>query len=140
LTTLPDLNGLLLEIAFNRNVTNVVRPLLDNVLQSQAGVDPSRVTTNPVFPKGFRVNAAAQYLQRPFFVETIPAERVEEYWENLTRCNALLDGCTGIANVGVVTTNVSSVVKRLSAIIEIGDNLDAKIAKVLKTLGPLAGT
>jgi hypothetical protein len=138
LATLPDLNGLLLEIRFNRNVSGVILPLLERSLQSQDGVEPSRVMTNPVFPKRFRVNATAQYLQRPFFVEAVPPEQVEAYWENLRRCNALLDGCTGIANVGIVTTNVKGVVKTLPVITEIGDDLAAKIADVLQTLGPLA--
>ena len=78
---------------------------MEKLLQSQAGVEPSRVMTNPLFPNRFRINAAAQYLQRPFFVEAVPAEQIEAYWEQLVLCNAMLDRCIGLTTVGVVMTN-----------------------------------
>lgn len=80
LATLPDLNGLVLEIAYNRNLAQLMLPSLNQVLESQAGVEPSRVMTNPIFANRFRINATAQYLQRPFFVEAVPAEQIEAYW------------------------------------------------------------
>lgn len=140
LATLPDLNGLLLEISYNQKLVGLVMPSLEQLLNSQASIEPSRVMTNPVFPNRFRLNAAAQYLQRPFFVEAVPAEQVEAYWETLILCNAMLDRCIGLTTVGVVTGNVKQVVEKAPAIIRIGDGLAAKITDVLRTLGPLAAT
>src|SRR5262249_36235986 len=112
LATLPDLNGLLLEIAYNQRMATLVVPPLEQLISSHLGVEPSGVMTNPVFPNRFRVNAAAQYLQRPFFVEAVPAGQVEAYWENVVLCNAMLDRCIGITTVGVVTKNVKQVIER----------------------------
>jgi hypothetical protein len=140
LATLPDLNGLLLEIACNRRLTALVVPPLEKLLESHAGVEPARVAVNPVFPNRFRVNAAAQYLQRPFFVEAVPAEQVEGYWETLILCNAMLDRCIGLTTVGVVTGNVKQVVEKAPIITRIGDELSVKITEVLRLLGPLAAT
>lgn len=140
LATLADLNGLLLEMAFNRKLASLIMSPLEQLLQSQDGVEPSRVMTNPLFPNRFRVNAAAQYLQRPFFVQAVPAEQVEAYWENLILCNAMLDRCIGLTTVGVVTGNVRGVVEKVPLIVGIGDGLAGKITDVLQTLGPLAAT
>jgi hypothetical protein len=140
LTTLPDLNGLLLEIVYNRKLADLIVPPLANLLQSHAGAEPSCVMTNPIFPNRFRVNAAAQYLQRPFFVEAVPAEQIEAYWENLILCNAMLDRCIGLTTVGVVTSNVRDVVEKVPVITTIGDSLTARITDILKTLGPLVAT
>lgn len=140
LATLPDLNGLLHEIAYNRRLALLVVPPLQKLLESQAGVEPSRVAVNPVFPNRFRVNAAAQYLQRPFFVEAVPAEQVEAYWETLILCNAMLDRCIGVTTVGVVTGNVKEVVEKAPSVTRIGDELATRITEVLRTLGPLAAT
>lgn len=96
--------------------------------------------TNPIFPNRFRVNATAQYLQRPFFLEALSAEQIEAYWENLVLCNAMLDRCVGLTTVGVVTKNVRDVVENVPIIIGIGDVLAANIGQVLRTLGPLAAT
>ena len=140
LATLPDLNGLLLEIGYNRRLGALIVPPLNQLLQSQAGVEPSRVMTNPVFPNRFRVNAAAQYLQRPFFIEAVPAQLVEAYWENLVLCNAMLDRCIGVTTVGVVTGNLKGVVEKIPVNTGIGDDLGVKIADVLQTLSPLVAT
>jgi hypothetical protein len=140
LATLPDLNGLLLEIAYNRRLASLVVPPLEKLLESHAGVEPSRVAVNPVFPNRFRVNAAAQYLQRPFFVEAVPAEQVEAYWDILILCNAMLDRCIGVTTMGVVTGNVKQVVEKAPGVTRIGDELAARITELLRTLGPLAAT
>jgi hypothetical protein len=136
-TTLPDLNGLLLETGFNRRLSGAIVTPLENLLNSQAGVEPARVMTNPIFPNRFRVNAVGQYLQRPFFVEAVPVEQIEGYWEQLVLCNAMLDRCTGVTTVGVVTTNVKSVLEKVPLINSIGEILTAQIGEVLKTLGPI---
>ena len=140
LATLPDLNGLLLEIGYNRRLGGLIVQPLEQLLQSQACAEPSLVMTNPVFPNRFRINAASEYLQRPFFLEAVPAELVEAYWENLILCNAMLDRCIGLTTVGVVTGNVKNVVEKMPIITGIGDALAAKVADVLQTLGPLAAT
>ena len=129
-----------MEISYNQKLVGLVMPSLEQLLNSQASIEPSRVMTNPVFPNRFRLNAAAQYLQRPFFIEAVPAEQVEAYWETLILCNAMLDRCIGLTTVGVVTGNVKQVVEKAPAIIRIGDGLAAKITDVLRTLGPLAAT
>lgn len=95
--------------------------------------------TNPIFPERYRINAAAQYLQRPFFVEAVPADQIEAYWENLTLSNAMLDRSIGITTVGVVTANAKAASDKVPLIIDIGDRLSAMIADLLRTLGPLAG-
>ena len=95
--------------------------------------------TNPIFPERYRINAAAQYLQRPFFVEAVPADQIEAYSENLTLSNAMLDHSIGITTVGVVTANAKAASDKVPLIIDIGDRLSAMIADLLRTLGPLAG-
>jgi hypothetical protein len=137
---LPEINGLLLEIAFNRRLANQIVPPLEQLLQSQVGVEPSRIMTNPVFPNRFRVNATAHYLERPFFLNTLPAEQVETYWESAVLCNAMLDRCIGVTTVGVVTANVKRVVEKIPHVTQTGDVLTLKIGGVLQTLGPLAAT
>ena len=95
--------------------------------------------TNPLFPNRFRLNAVAQYLQRPFFVEAIPAEIIEAYWEQIMLINAMLDRCIGLTTVGVVIGNVKGVMEKVPLINNLGNTLEAKIKQVLKTLGPITG-
>jgi hypothetical protein len=140
LATLPDLNGLLLEIRYNRKLGGLMQSPLSSLLQSQEGFEAGQVMTNPVFPNRFRLNAVAQYLQRPFFVDAIPADKIESYWESLVLCNAMLDRCIGITTVGIVTGNVKGVVEKMPLINALGDSLESKISDVLQTLGPLAAT
>jgi hypothetical protein len=137
-TTLPDLNGLLLEIDFNRRLAGLIAPPLEKLVAAHASIEASRVTTNPVFPNRFRVNAAAQYLQRPFFMEAVPPNQIEDYWENVVLCNAMLDRCIGVTTVGVVTLNVKGVLEKVPAVVGIGDVLARHIQQVLATLGPIS--
>ena len=81
-TVLPDLNGLLLEIAFNRRLINLILTPLQNFVSANAAVaasSPGSVTVNPLFPNRLRINAVSRYLQRPFFIEAIPATSIEVY-------------------------------------------------------------
>ncbi len=137
-TTLPDLNGLLLEIGFNRRLAGLIVPPLEKLVAGHAGVEPSRVTTNPVLPNRFRLNAAGQYLQRPFFVEAVSPDDIEAYWESLSLCNAMLDRCIGVTTVGVVTQNVKGVLEKVPAVLGVGGQFEQQIREVLKTLGPIA--
>ena len=52
----------------------------------------------------------------------------------------MLDRCIGVTTVGVVTGNIKGVLEKLPVISGSGDDLRARIANVLQTLGPLAAT
>src|SRR5207253_2564533 len=104
-------------------LASLTTPPLQHLLQSLTASEPGLVMTNPVFPNRFRANAAAQYLQRPFFVESVPAQVVEAYWEQLVLCNAMLDRCIGVTTVGVVRENVKGVLDKTPLMISIGDAL-----------------
>jgi hypothetical protein len=144
LTTLPDLNGLLLEVEYNRRIQDKLGPVLEQIMQALQSSEGIKSSFYPVFPYRFRLNASARYLFRPFMVEAIPVEKVECYWDLLNLCNDALESCfIGFINMPpttapVVKANSQKLIEFLPNISKLGNELAVKIKDILQTLDPLA--
>ena len=137
-TLVPDLNGLLIELNYNRLLGNKLTQIFQDYIQVHGfGTNVSK--PNPVPANRFRIYATARYLERPFFVEPIPAGEIEAYWEHVSLSNAAMDrlvGLTTVAHVDNVVEHVQQAIPKINAIAGI---LTTRIQSVLQSLGPITG-
>jgi hypothetical protein len=137
-TVLSDLNGLRLEIGFNRKVAMRLDSVFRDYVE-QYGLGTNISKPNPVPSNRFRLNATERYLERPFVVDTIPAEEIEAYWERASLSNAMMDTVASLTTVLVVDNVVQNVLQHIPAMDSIANSLEKRIREVLATLGPLTG-
>ena len=128
---LVDLNGLCLELDYNRRLATHLRAAFNNYIQEH-GLGTNVSKPSPVPPQRFRLQAIQAYLQRPFLPDALPAKEVERYWEMSSLCNAMMEKVVGLTTVAVVDDVVAAVMRFIPEMDTLGDVL-AKKMESLKT-------
>ena len=124
-----DLNGLDLELGYNRKLAAHLGEVFDRYIQEH-GLGTNVSKPNPVPPQRFRLHAIQAYLQRPFLADALPAKEVERHWEMSSHCNAMMDKVVGLTTVNVVDEVVATVMRFIPDMNTLGNALAAKMASL----------
>ena len=126
---LVDLNGLDLELDYNRTLAAYLGAVFNNYIQEH-GLGTNVSKPSPVPSQRFRLQAIQAYLQRPFLADALPAKEVERYWEMSSLCNAMMDKVVGLTTVAVVDEVVAMVMRSIPEMDALRVALAAKIASL----------
>ncbi len=126
---LVDLNGLDLELDYNRKVAALLDTVFNQYIREH-GLGTNVPKPNPVPPQRFRVQAVQAYLMRPFLADALPAKEVERYWEISSLCNALMDKVVGLTTVAQVDQVVAEVMRVIPEMSDLAQALAAKASSL----------